>query len=209
MKEFLNVVSVKLQTGVENDDGEIIGQGAMVTFSEEATVRINLQGSRIAGAFADAVDSLPDPLAGGRTKTDLGLNLADTEVAQTSAGYREDDDDVKRMLMVITDGGQTKGGRYVPVSQAILPFFERDMEVFAVGVGLEDDQDARDEIRDMVQISQNAIFPDSYTDLINQVNDFVRRFCPGTVICTVYYHNTTITYKWRGTKQVNFIKVAK
>jgi hypothetical protein len=196
MKEFLNVVSVKLQTGVENDDGEIIGQGAIVTFSEEATVRINLQGSRIAGAFADAVDSLPDPLAGGRTKTDLGLNLADTEVAQTSAGYREDDDDVKRMLIVITDGGQSKGGRYVPVSQAILPFFERDMEVFAVGVGLQDaDQEARKEISSMVQISQNAIFPDSYSDLINQVNDFVRRFCPGTVICTVYYHNTTITYK--------------
>ena len=196
MKLFLKKISLKLQTGVENDDGEIIGQGAIVTFSEQATVRINLQGSRIAGAFADAVGNLPYPLSEDRTKTYLGLKLADTEVAQTSAGYREDDDDVKRMLMVITDGRQTTGGRSVPVNQSILPFFKRDMEVFAVGVGLkDDDQEARDEIRDMVQISQNAIFPDNYTDLIHQVDDFVRRFCPGTVICTVYYHNTTITYK--------------
>ena len=193
MKRFLRVVADKLQIGVANADGEIIGQGAMVTFSEDPKVEINLRQSRTSGAFIRAVNRLEGPLPGGRTKTDLGLNLADKEVCQRSAGFRDNENDVKRMLMVITDGKQTKGRGYTPVSEAIKPFFERDMDVYAVGVGL-DSQDARAEINAMVEVDENAIFPDSYSDLINQVNDFVRRFCPGSVICILYHKTITLNH---------------
>ena len=178
MRRFLTVVGERLQIGVRNNAGEVIGQGALVTFSESAEVAINLQSSRTPGEFTKAVRSLKGPLLGGRTKTHLGLNVADKEVCLSSAGFRSNDPDVNRMLMVITDGEQTKGRGYVPVSEAIKPFFERDMEVFAVGVGLKK-QTARDEINAMVEETENAIFPATYTALINQVDDFLRKFCPG------------------------------
>ena len=181
MKRFLRVVSDKLQIGVRNADGEVIGQGAMVTFSEDARVEINLQASRLPRAFSAAVDALGRPVTGGRTKTALGLALADKEVANRSAGFRDDDPDVKRMLMVITDGEQTPGKDNVPLDQAMQPFFARDMEVFAVGVGL-DEPKAIGEINDMVEVPENAIFPASYTQLIDEVDDFVARFCPGIFI---------------------------
>ena len=181
MKRFLTTVADKLQIGVQNAEGDTIGQGAMVTFSEDPKVEINLQASSRSGAFAAAVSRLGSPLTGGRTKTALGLALADKEVANRSAGFRDDNPDVKRMIMVITDGEQTPGRDYVPLDEAMQPFFDRDMEVFAVGVGLDKDE-AREEINDMVEDMDNAIFPESYTQLINEVDDFVARFCPGSVI---------------------------
>ena len=184
MQRFLKVVADKLQIGVRNDAGQVIGQGAMVTFSETAKVEVLLSASAASGAFLRAVDALDGPEPGGRTNTHLGLDLADKNVVQQSAGYRGNDDEVNKILMVITDGEQTKGRDYVPVKDAIKPFFDRNMEVFAVGVGLDED-DAKQEINDMVRPgkrSTNAIFPTSYTDLITQVNDIVRRFCPGIVI---------------------------
>lgn len=181
MKRFLRVVSDKLQIGVRNADGEVIGQGAIVTFSEDPKVEITLQGSRSDREFSSAVDGLGTPVTGGRTKTALGLALADKEVAQRSAGLRDNDPNVKKMLMVITDGEQTPGRDHVPLNTSMQPFFERDMEVFAVGVGL-DEPKAIKEINDMVEVPGNAIFPASYTQLIEEVDDFVARFCPGIVI---------------------------
>ena len=57
------------------------------------------------------------------------------------------------------------------------------MTVFAIGVGLEG-SNTRTQIRDMVNVPENAIFPDSY-----QVQQFVRRFCPGicsVLLCKIY-----------------------
>lgn len=185
MKRFLDVVADKMQIGVENADGEIIGQGAMVTFSEKAKVEINLRASRTTQAFEDAVAYLKGPVPGGRTYTDKGLKLAEIDVAQPSAGLREGED-VKRILVVLTDGEQTKPGKgkYTPVSQAIQPFYKKDIEVFAVGVGLKK-ENAIEEVKSMVPAtkqSTNAIFPGSYTELIESVNDFISKFCPGAVI---------------------------
>ncbi|XP_028411878.1 uncharacterized protein LOC114534613 isoform X2 [Dendronephthya gigantea] len=175
MQRFVKYVASKLNIGVRNDAGDVIGQGAIVTFSEIAEIEILLSESATPGAFDKAVDAMEGPLPGGRTNTHLGLELADRYVVQKTGGYR-DDDDVKHILMVITDGEQTKGRDYVPVKEAIKPFFDRNMEVFAVGVGLHIDE-AKQEIRDMVRSDANAIFPTSYTDLVIQVNDSPLRFC--------------------------------
>ena len=62
------------------------------------------------------------------------------------------------------------------------------MTVFAIGVGLEG-SNTRTQIRDMVNVPENAIFPDSYQALINEAQQFVRRFCPGicsVLLCKIY-----------------------
>ena len=177
---FLIFVGDALQIGVKNEEGEVLVQGAIVTFSEEATIQITLEGSRNPGNFTKVVNEMPGPQLRGRTKTHLALTLADTEVAVAKAGYRSTEKDVAKILVIITDGEQTKRRGYIYVGDAARPLYEcKDMEVFAIGVGLERQQSARQEIKDMVQQSENAIFVKSYSSLNDYRNDFIGRFCPG------------------------------
>ena len=182
MRMFLTLVAERLRIGERDENGEVIGQGAIVTFSEKGVKRITLTESRAAGRFEDVVKRMPGPLPGGRTKTHLGLDVADKDVATAEAGLRVNDPEVKKIFMVITDGEQTKGGRgYKYVGEAIKPFFARDMDVFAVGIGLKK-QTAIDEVRDMVEIEANAILPENYKELSEAVEKFVKKFCPGKLV---------------------------
>ena len=178
LRTFLKVFGKRLKIGEKNENGEILGQGAIVTFSERGERRLTLEESVEAGKFVDVVETMPGPLPGGRTKTHLGLNVADKEVVIKEAGYRADDPNVKKIIMVITDGEQTRGGRgYKYVGDAMKPFFNRAMGVFAIGVGLSK-QKAIDEVRDMVNIPENAIFPQSYSELLYAVPLFIQKLCP-------------------------------
>lgn len=179
MRSFLDIVGNELKIGEKNEKGEVIGQGAIVTFSEVGEKRITLKESQDGDRFFTVVRSMPGPNTGGRTKTHLGLAVADKEVAIKEAGYRVDEADVKKMLMVITDGEQTRGGRnFVYVREAMKPFFERDMDVFAIGVGL-GNQEAINQVRDMVKVPENAILSANYTDLLKTVENIIEKFCPG------------------------------
>lgn len=181
MRKFLLSLGEKLRIGERNSKGEIIGQAAIVTFSERGTRRLSLKQSQRSGRFAQVVNRMPGPLQGGRTKTHQGLNVADKRVAVKRAGYREDDPEVAKIFMVITDGEQTIESRrrgYKYVKEAMQPFFKRDMNVFAVGVGLEKSS-AKEQVKDMVEEPQNAILAENFEELSKTVNKFIQRFCPG------------------------------
>ena len=181
MREFVKQIARELKVGERNEEGEIIGQAGIVTFSEVGEKRITLAQSQDKKKFYDVVTTMPGPLLQGRTKTHRGLVIADKELAIKSAGYREDDSDVKKMIMVITDGEQTKESvrkGFVYVGDAMKPFFQRNMDVFAIGVGL-DNEDAINEVKDMVQVPENAILAGNYTDLLYRVESIIKKFCPG------------------------------
>ena len=178
LRKFLKIIGKRLRIGEKNENGEILGQGAIVTFSERGERRLTLEESVEAGKFVDVVKRMPGPLPGGRTKTHLGLYVADKDVVIKEAGYRADDPNVKKIIMVITDGKQTRGGRgYKYVGDAMKPFFNRAMDVFAIGVGLKE-QKAIDEVRDMVNIPENAIFPQSYSELLYAAPQVIQKLCP-------------------------------
>ncbi|CAB3991627.1 Matrilin-3, partial, partial [Paramuricea clavata] len=182
---FLTSLAEKLRVGELNSKGEVIGQAAIVTFSEVGTRRITLQQSRTPGRFAQIARTMPGPEQGGRTKTHQGLAVADKEVVIKSAGYREDQSDVEKIFMVITDGKQTRESKrrgYVYVKEAMQPFFRRNMNVFAVGVGLTDES-AKRQVRDMVQVQENAILAKTFKELTETVNTFIQRFCPVPSVC--------------------------
>ena len=182
MRMFLTLVAERLRIGERDENGEVIGQGAIVTFSEKGERRITLTESRDTGKFKNIVNTMPGPLPGGRTKTHLGLDVADKEVAIPEAGLRVNDPKVVKIFMIITDGEQTRGGRgFKYVGDAMKPFFARDMfNVFAIGVGLKK-QKAIDEVKDMVQIVENAILPKNYKVLSATVEEYIKRFCPGNI----------------------------
>ena len=176
MREFLKAISKKLQIGVQNAAGEVIGQGGIATFSNGANIEINLQQSRVPGAFIKAVEEHPGRLLRGKTRTDLGLKEAE-KLIEKARGFREDDPDVKRVLVVITDGEQTPEGDFKTVSEAIKPFYKKDMDVYAIGVGI-DKTKAITEIESMVKNRERgfAVFRKKYSDLTKEVDDFVQKF---------------------------------
>ena len=181
MREFVTKVGKEIKVGQRNDDGEVIGQAAIVTFSEIGEKRLTLAQSQDSKKFYETVTTMPGPLLGGRTKTHRGLAVADKEVVIKEAGYREDDPDVKKIMMVITDGEQTKESvrrGYVYVGEAMKPFFNRNMDVFAIGVGLEN-EDAKNQVRDMVEYPENAILAANFSDLLYKFEIIIKKFCPG------------------------------
>lgn len=108
MREFLLSIGKTLKIGERDENGDVIGQGAIVTFSEKGTLRITLKESQTPGKFAEVVRKMPGPLSGGRTKTHQGLEVADKQVVTVEAGLRINDPNVEKIFMVITDGEQTK-----------------------------------------------------------------------------------------------------
>jgi uncharacterized protein YegL len=108
MRHFLLRIAELLKIGKRDEDGEVIGQGAIVTFSEEGTLRVTLKESQTEGKFVSVVNSMPGPKTGGRTKTHRGLTVANEQVVTPEAGLRMNDAGVEKIFMVITDGKQTK-----------------------------------------------------------------------------------------------------
>ncbi|XP_028410451.1 stabilin-1-like isoform X2 [Dendronephthya gigantea] len=87
--------------------------------------------------------------------------------------------------MVITDGEQTKESvrrGYVYVGDAMKPFFKRNMNVFAIGVGLENEW-AINEVNDMVENPENAILSANFSDLLHRVENITKKFCTELPIC--------------------------
>ena len=181
MRKFVRHIAEDLKVGERNEDGEIIGQAAIVTFSEVGEKRITLQESQDKNKFYDVLNTMPGPLLRGRTKTHRGLAIADEEIAIKEAGYREDDPDVKKLIMVITDGEQTRESArrgYVYVGDAMKPFFARNMNVFAIGVGLSKES-AIKEVKDMVNVPENAILAADFKELLLTLDSIIKKFCPG------------------------------
>lgn len=185
MREFVIQIATELKVGETNNAGEIIGQAAIVTFSEKGEKRITLAESQDPKNFYSVVSTMPGPLLGGRTKTHRGLKIAETEIAVKEAGYRVDNPDVKKLILVITDGEQTVESPrrgYVYVGEAMKPFFDKNMDVFAVGVGLDNDA-AIKQVKDMVKVPENAILAANYSDLLYKVESIINKFCPGKLSC--------------------------
>ncbi|XP_028394761.1 matrilin-2-like [Dendronephthya gigantea] len=186
MRQFVKEIGKELKVGERNEKGEVIGQAAIVTFSERGEKILTLKESQEAKKFFDAVTNMPGPLLGGRTRTHHGIRLAYFEVAIKRAGYREDDPDVKKILMVITDSKQTKESSrargYIYVGEAMKLFFNKNINVFAIGVGL-DNEVAKNHLRDMVEYPENAILASNFSDLFQRVEEIMKKLCPVTDIC--------------------------
>lgn len=182
IRSFIRSVGKRLRIGVKNEKKEIIGQGAIVTFSDDGEKIITLKDSRTPGKFAKAVQSMPGPSSDGTTKTHRGLEVAYRQVAVVGEGLRARDDSVHKVVVVIANGHQTRERNgYVYVGDAVKPFFKRDIDVIAIGVGLETEK-AKDQLTDMVRIPENAFFVNHHSNLSSAMNKIVSRVCPSKLV---------------------------
>ena len=101
----------------------------IVTFSNKANVVLKFSEKNNASELAKAIDSLS--LLGGTSRLDIALKLAFDGLFRDH-GMRLD---VPQVLILLTDGAQTRDINALPISQAIAPFHESNVKVLVVGIG--------------------------------------------------------------------------
>lgn len=123
-KEFVSRIAKLLKISPNGNHA-----GAVI-FSSSPELRIRLSDHTDVHSFSEAVENLP--LLGGRTRIDRALEKAYDELFSVENGMRQG---VSKLLIVLTDGKQTKDDTFVPLSDAILPFHEAGIKVIVIGIG--------------------------------------------------------------------------
>ncbi|XP_048579526.1 collagen alpha-3(VI) chain [Nematostella vectensis] len=139
-------------------DGAV--QAAVITYSDTAKVEIPL-------SSLDEV-SFPQRLGnitykGYGTRMDLALGVASDQVFTVAAGSRPY---LPRVLVLLTDGRQTRAPGYKPLKTAVRPLKKKQVKTLAVGVGR--GIDAR-ELRELVDHDDDMVMVSDFDDLMTAV----------------------------------------
>ena len=151
-KVFIKKVAESLNIGGKESH---IG---IVTFSSKAKVVLKFSEKNNASVLEKSVDSLS--LLGGTSRLDTALKLAFDGLFQDH-GMRLD---VPQVLILLTDGAQTRDISAVPPSQAIAPFHESNVKVLVVGIG---EKAKKAELAGLVKSTKDLFMAKSGDDLIS------------------------------------------
>ena len=114
-------------------DGVRVG---VVTFSFYATLSIKFNDFTDVAIFREAVEEIP--LIGSTTRIDRALKVVNEDLFNESNGARKD---ITKMLILLTDGSQTKGSDAVDPGKIAKVLRQRDIHIVSVGIGDEVDVD--------------------------------------------------------------------
>ena len=149
----------------------------IITFSDIAEHSIKLKDHTDMTSFSDAVNKIDHMRS--ITRIDLALKLAKKELFTVANGARKG---AKKMLVLITDGAQTKKPDAVDPAGLADEFRKQGTDIYVFGVGIDVKKDELDKIgggKDTANIA------DSFDELLK--NDFMdsllKDLCPGIVIC--------------------------
>ena len=123
-KEFVKLVARNLDV---SDRGSHV---AVVLFSYHSELSIKFSDYNNADGFGRAVDNLP--LMKSTTRIDKALRTAYNEMFSERNGMRIK---VPKILVLLTDGEQTRDADAVSPSQIIQKFHDADIKVIVVGIG--------------------------------------------------------------------------
>ena len=159
-KQFVTRTATELKISSKGNHA-----GALI-FSTAPSLRVKLSDHANSENFNKAIRKMP--LLGGTTRIDLALEKAFTELFSLQNGMRAS---TSKLLIILTDGKQTKDYGYVPLHSAIAPFHQSGIKVIVIGVGSKVD---KDELSRMV-VDQNDLF--LATDFDELISDaFIRNF---------------------------------
>ena len=124
-KEFVKSVADSLH--ISPDRGS---QVAVVLFSFYSQLSIKFTDHTNANDFKRAVDALP--LMRSTTRIDRALTTAYNEMFNEKNGMRVK---VPKVLILLTDGEQTKGADAIPPEQVVQKFHDAGIKVIVIGIG--------------------------------------------------------------------------
>ena len=151
MKDFVKKVA----------DAFVIGPSTtcagVIIFGSSATTAVRFADATNNTVFNAAVDALP--YMRGETRIDKALQLASAELLNHPSGARVG---VAKVVIVLTDGGQSKAPYAMNIQKAVAPLLSAGIRIFAVGIGK--DVDDR-HLRLMVDDKDDAIMVPSFDGL--------------------------------------------
>ena len=144
-------------------------QAAMVLYSSTASVQARFGQYPTAEEFAKAVDALP--YERGRTRIDMALDLASTDIFPAARPG------VPKIAILITDGKQTqakdaKDAKDLKVASD--PLRKAGVRVLAVGIGSVVDAD---ELRSITETDEDVVVAADFTDLLLKLANLTSRAC--------------------------------
>ena len=141
-------------------------QAAMVLYSSTASVQARFGQYATAEEFAKAVDALP--YERGRTRIDMALDLASTDIFPAARP------DVPKIAILITDGKQTQAKDAKNLKEASDPLRKAGVRVLAVGIGSGVDAD---ELRSITETDEDVVVAADFTDLMLKLANLTSRAC--------------------------------
>ena len=103
---------------------------AVIVYSSSANVAISLTQYTSYSKFNYAVQRIP--YTRGLTRIDLALQVAAEQVFSDDGGVRSN---VPKILVLMTDGFQTRTKDSVPLDKAVLPLKAQGVQVYALAIG--------------------------------------------------------------------------
>ena len=139
-------------------------RAGLVLFSNYASLKIKFSDYSNTSEFQMAVDRLP--LIGKTTRIDKALQIASEDMFKEENGMRPS---VPKLLILLTDGKQTKDYDAVDASEAVMPLHEAGIYVIVVGIG---SGVIPDELKAIVKEQKNLYFAKDFDQL--RSNAFIR-----------------------------------
>jgi len=135
--------------------------------------------AQVSVKFSDVQHQTPDamtklirgiPYTSGYTRTDIAIELANSQLFTSAGGLRSDKPNV---LIVMTDGKTNAGGN--PYKTVLAPLKSKNVRMIAVGVGSGINEDELEEIADGKR--ENVVHVDKFDELVNNENNVLFASC--------------------------------
>ena len=159
-KEFVKEVAKSLAIG----EGQ--NQGAIVLYSNSASVKARFGQHSSLHEFQRAVDQLPHER--GHTRIDKALALAGSDI------FPDARPGVAKIALLITDGRQTVAEDAKDLKEASEPLRHAGVRVIALGIGSGVD---RGELRSITATDDDIVLAKDFDDIMLQVRSLKRKAC--------------------------------
>lgn len=173
--QFVKDLAKKLTV---SEDGVNIG---VVTFSYYAQLTIKLSANKDTESFVRAAGTIP--LMKSQTYIDRALRVSHTELFTEANGDRKD---APNILIVLTDGKQTKSQYSTPPEKQADILRKNGVEIIAVGIGRRVDGL---ELATLTGKPENVLLPKSFDELLTGafLEKIVKRACAKAVGECVFF----------------------
>jgi Mg-chelatase subunit ChlD len=165
IKTFVSTLASKFRI---SRDGS---RAAVILYSDYAKVEIDFGDQINIEDFHIKVASLPHQR--GRTRIDRALQMAHVKLYGPGGSARRG---VHRIVVVLTDGQQTRDPDSVPLEKAAAALRREGAYIFAVGIG---SYVSKKELRLMTERDEDVVMATSFDDLLAKVGTFSKTTCQG------------------------------
>ena len=183
-KEFIKIMASRYDLGATS-------KAAVIAFSSQASNEVQLGSMGTALSFATAVENIPYDARS--TRIDLALRLAYDEYFAS-----EDSNDTQKLVILLTDGIQTRfpsmTPRYIPIEDTVQLLRSKAARIFAVTIGSNIDMSA---MRAVTEEDDDIFQTTEFNDLVAKADSISKTSCVDAreLFPFVYCANNSVTFK--------------